>query len=623
MNKSIPELDVSTPIKRRHHMPFGAEFIAEDAVRFQMWAPAARHIRLLIDNNAPLPMQANGGGWYERICQPIQTGSRYCFQINDDIRVPDPASRYNPDDVHGASQLINPATFDWCDDEWYGRPWEEAVIYEIHTGTFTPQGTFSAIEQKLEYLTSLGVTAIELMPVADFPGRCNWGYDGALLFAPDSTYGTPEDLKRLIQSAHRHGLMVLLDVVYNHFGPEGNYLHLYAPQFFTDRHHTSWGAAINFDGEHSRIVRDFFIHNALYWLEEYHFDGLRLDAVHAIMDDSQPNFLEELAQQVQSTLGANRHIHLILENDHNSAHYLQRNRSSKCAGFSAQWNDDAHHACHVLLTGELDGYYADYADNPILHLGRCLTEGFAYQGEISAYRNGTPRGEPSVHLPTSAFVCFLQNHDQIGNRAFGERLITLTSPDALRAAVILLLLSPSVPLLFMGEEWGAREPFLFFCGFSGELAQAVTEGRRKEFAHFRSFHNSVVHKEIPDPCATDTYMQAKLNWQVHNDPLHHEWFKLYQTLLTVRQRAIAPYLPNINGGHFEVLTSHALYVSWQLGDQSRLAAYANLGVTPAKLTHPPQGSMIYASSKDLQQQYLSSGILPAFSVAWYLNGRHG
>ncbi len=605
-------------MKRQHRMSFGAEFITEDTVHFQLWAPAARNVQVLIENSAPLPMQASADGWYERVCQSTVAGSRYFFKIDDDIQVPDPASRYNPDDVHGASQLINPALFDWCDDKWYGRSWEEAIIYEIHTGTFTPQGTFSAIEQRLEYLADLGVTAIELMPVADFPGRCNWGYDGTLLFAPDSTYGTPDDLKRLVQSAHRYGLMVLLDVVYNHFGPEGNYLHSYAPQFFSDHYHTPWGQAINFDGECSRIVRDFFIHNALFWLEEYHFDGLRLDAVHSIMDASEPDFLEELKQQIRSTLGANRHIHLILENDRNLAHYLQRDKQGNSIAYDAQWNDDAHHACHVLLTGEHYGYYVDYADDPILHLGRCLTEGFAYQGEISAYRHAKPRGEPSSHLPPSAFVWFLQNHDQIGNRALGERLITLTSPDALRTAVILLLLSPAIPLIFMGEEWGAQEPFPFFCGFTGELAQAVTTGRRKEFAQFAGFYDPQALLGIPDPCAASTFTLAKLNWQIQHDPPHREWLTLYRTLLALRLHVIIPLLPSIEGSRFEVLAPHALQAVWQLAGEGQLTVTVNFGDTSVKISHSPQGRLLYASQTDHDQSNPITEIMPAFFIAWYL-----
>lgn len=610
-------------MNRQHRMPFGAEFMQAGKVRFRLWAPAAQQVMLLIDEQASILMQAVGSGWYEHVSEQACAGSRYRYQINNKlgnnrrICVPDPASRYNPDDVHGASQLINAAAFDWQDSDWRGRPWEEAVIYEIHVGTFTSEGTFAAIEQKLDYLVGLGVTAIELMPVADFPGKCNWGYDGTLLFAPDSVYGTPDDLKRLVQSAHLRGLMVLLDVVYNHFGPEGNYLHVYAPQFFTERHHTPWGAAINYDDEGSRIVRDFFIHNALYWLEEYHFDGLRLDAVHAILDDSQPDILEELAQTVRVTFGAERHIHLVLENDHNAAHYLARGQNGQILHYDAQWNDDAHHACHVLLTDEHDGYYADYADEPIRHLGRCLTEGFAYQGEISAYRQGTVRGEPSAHLPLSAFVDFLQNHDQIGNRALGDRLTVLAPLEPLRAAAILLLLSPSIPLLFMGEEWGAREPFPFFCSFSGELAEAVTAGRRKEFARFERFRDPAAREAIPDPCAAHTFESAKLDWEAQNNPSHREWLMLYQQLLAVRQRTIVPLLRGIHSGRFEVLAAYALHACWQLGDATQLAVYANLGPTPASLVAIPQGKAFYSSGVDIEQR-LSSGILPAFAVIWYL-----
>jgi malto-oligosyltrehalose trehalohydrolase len=322
---------------------------------------------------------------------------------------------------------VDPGAFDWQDEGWPGRPWEEAVVYELHVGTFSPEGTFAGVERRLDYLASLGVTAIELMPVGDFPGRWSWGYDGVLPFAPDASYGRPEDLKRLVQAAHARGLMVLLDVVYNHFGPEGNYLHVFARDaFFTERHHTPWGAAINFDGPGAALVRRFFVDNALYWIEEYHFDGLRLDAVHAICDDSATHVLEEIAANVRAGPGRERQVHLVLENDANQSRFLARDANAGRA-VTAQWNDDLHHALHAILTGEADGYYADYAAAPQAHLGRCLAEGFAYQGDASPYRRGKARGERSAHLPPGAFVGFLQNHDQVGNRAFtsGQRLSRL------------------------------------------------------------------------------------------------------------------------------------------------------------------------------------------------------
>jgi maltooligosyltrehalose trehalohydrolase len=351
--------------RRRHEMPFGTQLREDGAVRYRLWAPAARRVELcLADRDAErlVEMRAAGDGWYELVTDAAGIGGRYRYRIDGDLKVPDPASRFQPGGLHGYSEIVDPLAFEWRDETWRGRAWHEAVIYELHVGAFSADGGYGGIERRLDYLVDLGVTALELMPLAAFPGRRNWGYDGVLLFAPDAAYGRPDDLKRLVQRAHERGLMVLLDVVYNHFGPDGNYLHRYAPAFFTDRHHTPWGAAINFDGPDSRIVRDFFVHNALYWLEEYHLDGLRLDAVHAIADDSRPDILEELAEAVRNGPGAAREIHLVLENDHNAARYL-RPDGRDVADYRAQWNDDCHHVLHLLATGETDGYYADYADH--------------------------------------------------------------------------------------------------------------------------------------------------------------------------------------------------------------------------------------------------------------------
>ncbi len=487
-------------MKRSHSMPFGAECRPDGSVRFRLWAPAANQVKVRLDRDGKttrLPLQLCDHGWFEAVTDAAKPGTLYRFQIDDGQEIPDPASRFQPRDVHGPSEVINPHAFDWQDAAWLGRRWEGAIIYELHVGAFTPAGTFASVCERFDYLSDVGVTAVELMPVADFPGLRNWGYDGVYPFAPDSTYGRPEDLKTLVQAAHARGMMVFLDVVYNHFGPEGNYLGLYAPQFFTDRHHTPWGNAINFDGAESRAVRDFFIHNALYWLTEYHFDGLRLDAVNAILDDSTPDVLTELAETVRSAIEPRRHVHLVLENDRNQSRYLQRTGRCQPRAYNAQWNDDIHHALHVIITGEKDGYYADYSDRPLDRLGRCLVEGFAYQGETSLYRNGEMRGEPTKGLPPTAFVSFLQNHDQIGNRAFGERILTLADPRAVRAAAAILLLGPSPPLLFMGEEFGAPTPFLFFCDFEENLAAAVTAGRRNEFARFGRFRDSATREANP------------------------------------------------------------------------------------------------------------------------------
>jgi len=559
------------------------------------------------------------GGWFELITDAAKSGSQYYFRIDSEREVPDPASRFQPLDVHGPSEVIDPLAFDWRDLAWRGRPWEEAVIYELHVGAFTPAGTFSAMGERLDYLVDLGITAVELMPVADFPGKRNWGYDGVFPFAPDSIYGRPEDLKELVQSAHEHGIMVLLDVVYNHLGPEGNYLRSYAPQFFTDRHRTPWGDGINFDGPDSRAVRDFFIHNALYWLTEYHFDGLRLDAVNAIIDDSTPHILTELADAVRSSVQSDRHVHLILENDLNQARYLQREEHCQPKWYNSQWNDDIHHALHVLITGERDGYYVDYAERPVDQLVRCLADGFAYQGEVSAHRKGKPRGESTEGLPLTAFVSFLQNHDQVGNRAFGERIINIADRRAVRAAAAILLLAPSPPLLFMGEEFGAETPFLFFCDFEKDLATAVTEGRRNEFSHFAEFADPAKRERIPDPNAVRTFEASRLDWSVIVEARHEEWLRFYRALLKLRRQHVVPRLSMtcaVNA-NYEGKGRRGLRVCWKFPDDSELILMANLGLDPLSGPTPPVSQVIYAS-EDVVASTLNAGTLPPWSVMWFL-----
>jgi maltooligosyltrehalose trehalohydrolase len=609
-------------MKRRHKMPFGAECSEDGSVRFRLWAPAARRVELSLagaKRSTHIPLQEQTKGWFELVTDAARHGTQYRFRIDGELEVPDPASRFQPRDVHGPSEVIDPESFDWHDDGWRGCPWEEAVLYELHVGTFTPSGKFSSVRTRLDYLAKLGITAIELMPIADFPGKRNWGYDGVLPFAPDSSYGHPEDLKRLIQSAHDHGIMVLLDVVYNHFGPEGNYLNSYAPQFFTDRHRTPWGNAINFDGADSRAVRDFFIHNALYWLTEYHFDGLRLDAVHAILDDSSPHFLTELAEKVRNEIEPDRHVHLILENELNQARPLKRTKLCKPEFYDAQWNDDIHHALHVLVTGEKDGYYSDHSDRPINRLGRCLSEGFDYQGEISFYRNGQTRGERSIGLPPGAFVSFLQNHDQVGNRAFGERITTIANPRAVRTAVAILLLAPSPPLLFMGEEFGVESPFLFFCDFEKSLAPAVAAGRRNEFARFARFNDPAAREGIPDPNAATTFKASKLDWHDLAQPRHQKWLSFYQTLLKLRSQHIVPRLSGSCAirANYKVEGDHGLKVRWEFPDHSKLTLLTNFGADVVTEIEPPDAPVIYASD-EVTDDLLKEGTLPPWSVVWCL-----
>jgi maltooligosyltrehalose trehalohydrolase len=608
--------------QRRHIMPFGSETLADGRVRFRLWAPAAEHVEICLGSGAAeaaLQMAAEPEGWFGLVTELATIGTRYRFRIDGGQEVPDPASRFQPDDVHGSSEVIESRAWSWADGDWRGRPWEEAVIYELHVGSFSVRGDFAGVQEKLDYLVELGVTAIELMPVAAFPGERNWGYDGVYLFAPDSRYGRPEDLKALVDAAHARGLMMFLDVVYNHFGPEGNYLHLYAPQFFTERHLTPWGAAINYDGPHSHWVRQFFMHNALYWLEEYHLDGLRLDAVHAILDDSQPDILEALADRVAATFGDTRHIHLVLENDHNVARYLATDTRPPNNQYAAQWNDDIHHALHVLLTGERSGYYQDYAEDPVGHLGRCLTEGFVYQGEPSAYRDNRPRGTPSAQLPPTAFVSFLQNHDQVGNRAFGERIGELAAPEAVRAAVALLLLAPSPPLLFMGQEWSSRCPFLFFCDLGPDLADNVVEGRRQEFARFPAFRDREARERIPDPMDPQTFERSRLDWDRQTQDEHRRWLVLHRELLALRRAELIPRLRQIAGGHkaFSHLGEHVISARWALTGGDALLVLANFGDAAVGEIAWPAGRLLYTTHPG-EPAGQGTGQLPPWSVFWYL-----
>jgi maltooligosyltrehalose trehalohydrolase len=611
-------------MKREHNMPFGACRLPNGGARFRLWAPGAQAVELMLGDSpltaTALAMTALPDGWYGATLAQAGAATRYAFRIDGGLTVPDPASRSNPDDVHGASLLTDPQAFDWPDAGWRGRPWHEAVVYELHTGTFTPAGSFAGAIERLDDLVALGITAIELMPVADFPGRRGWGYDGVLLYAPDAAYGTPDDLKRLVAAAHARGLMVLLDVVYNHFGPDGNYLHAYAPDFFNPALHTPWGAAINFDGPGSRQVRDFFIHNALYWLEEFHLDGLRIDAVHAMHDSSTLHFIDELAQAVQQGPGRQRPVHLLLENSLNDASRLTRNASGQPLLATAQWNDDVHHALHVLATGETDGYYADFSSQPLPLFGRALAEGFAFQGQASAYRGGAPHGTPSSGLPPLAFVNSLQTHDQVGNRAFGERIALLAAAsqreDALRALLACVLLAPAVPMLFMGEEYAASTPFLYFCDFSGDLATAVTQGRRNEFAGFVRFGDPAVRDRIPDPNAETTFLHSKLQWAEREQPAHARWLALYRQLLGIRQAQLLPCLAQAASGHCTLSGAGLLQLRWPLGATDSLHLLAQLHDSPAEAALLPPGKVIYQSHADAD-----TVLRPAWSVRVSLSRR--
>jgi maltooligosyltrehalose trehalohydrolase len=573
---------------------FGPELQASGGTRFNLWAPAASAVTLVLEGAGEHPMQPARDGWHHVEVPHAGAGTRYRFKLPDGLLVPDPASHRNPDDVHGASEVVDAHAYSWQDAAWQGRPWHEAVIYELHVGTFTPEGTFAAAQARLAELAALGITAIELMPLADAPGQRNWGYDGVLHFAPAAQYGTPDALRALVDHAHALGIMVLVDVVYNHFGPDGNYLHAYCPAFFNPAHQTPWGAAVNFDGDLHGPVRAFYVANALYWIEQFHCDGLRLDAVHQIRDDSPQHIVDEIAQAIAAGPGARRQVHLVLENDTNQAHRLQRDAQGAPVSATAQWNDDLHHAAHVLATGETDGYYADYAVQPAQLLGRALAEGYVYQGQMSQH-SGVPRGEPSGQLPPVAFISFLQNHDQIGNRAMGERLSALAEAHKLDALYACLLLSPHIPMLFMGEEFAASTPFLYFCDFEGELAQAVSDGRRNEFKHFGAFADEAARARIPDPNAEATFTQSTLRWDERFQSPHRDRLELVRKLLALRHEELVPHLAGPLRGGRSLGHGDWLHVQWHLADGSLWELIANLSDRPAALTATPGSRAVYAS----------------------------
>ncbi|WP_024338415.1 MULTISPECIES: malto-oligosyltrehalose trehalohydrolase [Bradyrhizobium] len=551
--------------------------IIDHGVSFNLWAPTARSVELLEIGQPPRRMPRDEHGWYQLLSETARAGTRYQFRINEDLVVPDPASLFQPDDVGAPSEVIDAAAL--RDPVLYpGRPWAEAVIYELHVGTFSEEGTYAGVEQKLPYLRDLGITAIELMPLNDVPGRHNWGYDGVLLNAPNARYGRPEDLKRLLRAAHALDIMVYLDVVYNHFGPQLNYLHLYAENFFNARHSTGWGPAVNLEGDDGAFVRGFLVENALMWLRDYGFDGLRFDAVHALKDDSERHFLIELAETLRSQL-AGRRVHLMLENEANQAHLLERSHG-RARYYDAQWGDDFHNALHVLLTGEDEGYYRAFADKPLEHLARSLTEGFAYQGEVFPLHE-EPRGEPSAHLPPEATIFFAQNHDQVGNRAFGERLSRLVGAEKLEQALALVLLSPHIPMLFMGEEAAAETPFLFFADWTGEAAELTREGRRKEFSHFKAFATPETRAKIPDPCDERTFRASKLDWtSIDQSPAGARFRALTAQLLMIRREKIVPLIKRgVVSAQRELLGSDSrmggLDVRWQTGRGDVLQIVAN------------------------------------------------
>ncbi len=591
-----------------HSLPWGTELI-DGGARFKLWAPAQNKVSVLSENGARIPMTKTTDGWFEVTTDAVSPGDGYHFVLADGARVPDPASRAQMSDVHGMSQLVDPLSYEWQTPDWKGRPWEEAVIYELHAGTFSPEGSFDGVTRDLDRLVDMGVTAIEIMPVAQFGGDRGWGYDGVLLYAPHTAYGGPVGLKHLVDAAHERDLMIVLDVVYNHFGPDGNYLHLYAPDFFDPKRRTPWGAAIAFE---RKPVREFFFHNMLYWLEEFRFDGLRFDAIDHIRDASDEPLLIKMAREVRARF-PDRHIHLTIEDEDNSTRLLKYGHDNRPRLFTAAWNDDWHHAMHALLTGENAGYYQDYADAPTKRIAETMVLGFGYQGEPSPYHGGRKRGESSAHLPPIAFVDFLQNHDQVGNRARGDRLTHLAPAPAVEVALTLLMLSPHIPLLFMGEEYGEKNPFYFFTDFTGDLAETVRKGRNNEFRNNQAFAEAGAEDLIPDPNALSTFTASKLA------PKTTERAQFVKRLIAARFEHIVPRLARIGGdaGTVEALEGNAFAVSWKLADGAKLMLIANFADTQATLPLKEVGVPFFT----YPDASLAQDNLPPWSVVVSISGQ--
>lgn len=559
----------------------GATLYPDGSVCFSVWAPRVREmaVRFVSTDREPVPLKRQADGVHTATVAGLQPGTRYCYVLEGERTRPDPVSRYQPEGVHGPSEVVDPDSFAWTDQQWKGLPLAELIIYELHTGTFTREGTFTAILPYLDYLKNeVGITAIELMPVAEFPGGRNWGYDGTFLYAPHSLYGGPQGLKTFVNTCHEKGLAVVLDVVYNHLGPEGNYLGEYGP-YFTDRYQTPWGQAVNFDGADGREVRRYFIDNALYWVTEYHIDALRLDAIHGIFDASALHILQELGMAVHAQASAlGRTILVIAESDLNDNRVIT-DIDAGGWGLDAQWSDDFHHALHTLLTGEQTGYYLDFGR--LSDLATAISDGFVYQGQASPFRR-RPHGTPSRHLPGERFVVCSQNHDQVGNRAQGERLSSLVPFAALKLAAGLVLCAPNLPLLFMGEEYGEPAPFLYFTSHTdAALVAAVREGRRREFAEF------AWGQEVPDPQDPETFRRSLLNHHLREQEPHRALLHFYRDVIALRKTS--PALRNCSKDHLAVLTFPAERVlvirRWQ-PQEEELLLLASFAPTSRALISP-------------------------------------
>jgi maltooligosyltrehalose trehalohydrolase len=571
--------------------------LEETGTTFRVWAPRCRSLDVVIEGRRPMALSARDDGVFELAVPGIAAGMRYQYRLDGERYRPDPVSRFQPEGVHGPSVVVDAARFPWTDQAFRGHALRDLVFYELHVGTFTAAGTFEAVIPHLAQLVDLGVTAVELMPVAEFPGSRNWGYDGAHLYAPQSTYGGPRGLRRLVDAAHGLGLSVILDVVYNHLGPEGNYLGEFGP-YYTERYKTPWGTALNFDGPDGEGVRRHFIDNARYWVREFHLDGLRLDAIHSIFDTSPTHILTEVAAAARDEarpLG--RPVHLIAES-HDNDRKIVLPPAEGGLGLDAVWADDFHHAVHTRLTGERGGYYSDFPDGR--GLARALAEGFAFQGEPSEYF-GRPRGTPSADLPGDRFVVCLQNHDQVGNRAQGDRLSTIVSFAATKMAAALLFAAPALPLLFMGEEYGETSPFQFFTSYlDPALVEAVRRGRAAEFARFGW------EGKIPDPSEPATFLRSRLSHPLAGAPRHRELRDYYRQWLSLRRSHPALGAPGKDRTTCDVDPTNSVLTLRRLGPSGAgVCLAANLTAAPSPFAPPAADWRVLLDSED--KRFAGSG----------------
>ncbi len=605
-------------------LPVGAEMQPGGGVHFRVWAPLRNVVTVVLGNEAAEPgimLRREQGGYFAGISSTAVVGTRYGFRLDDDPKLyPDPASRWQPDGPHELSAVVDPTIYAWQDATWPGVTLKGQVLYEMHIGTFTPEGTWIAAARELARLAELGVTLVEIMPVAEFAGEFGWGYDGVDLFAPTRLYGSPDDFRRFVDSAHGHGLGVVLDVVYNHFGPTGNYTGQFSGDYVSKRHHTDWGDAINFDGDNADSVREFFIANAGYWIDEFHVDGLRLDAVHAIVDNSSEHILAAITRQVRLA-GGRRGTLVFAENERQEARFLRPAEQGGC-GLDAGWNDDFHHVARVAMTGHNEGYYSDYQGTP-QELISAVKWGYLYQGQRSR-RQRRAKGTPALDLDAAQFVVFIQNHDQVGNSPVGRRCHQLTSPGRHRALTTLLLLSPGTPLLFQGQEFSASTPFHFFADHEDQLREAVSKGRQESLSEFRWLAGSDAVEHFSDPCDRRTFEASMLD--LGERDTHAEAYALHRDLLRLRHEDPVFSAQRADCIHGSVFGPEAFLLRYLGGNGDDRLLLMNLGrdleLSPITdpLLVPPEGMawrLLWSSENPC---YGGSGTGPIVGPKWYVPG---